>query len=210
MKNILELLDKTLGYDDERNTVIKSDIDSIIECLENNVNVLGFDPAKIYKSYKENIPPERYQDLSDPTVVTRYAEGRLFRWGLQWIWFFGTVSDTTHPNSKMFEQGIFDHRIEATIERCQQLCKNESFMKMLTLYTEKTDYTRSDYSDDINSAFYVTLMRNAYRKMHNTNIQTATQLMIYAVTTSSDTDSKKLKDDLEAEYGSRYYGLPMI
>ncbi len=208
--NILNKLDTTIGYDDEASRINKKEIEEMVSVLERDVNCFGFNPEKIYTSFREDVDNSgRGKNLSDPKMAYRYAEFRLFQISLQWIYFWATTTDETHNNSKVTDfYPWVDPRNEISVKRCWEIAQMAEFKDLMSDYSPEIDYTVR--SDDVIEEFYKQFMRIVNTKMHRTNVQTATGLMVYAACNLEEENSRKLKNRLTEEYGDRFYRFPLI
>lgn len=199
MAGTLNVLDE-IGYDYTTERLTKDQIHRVQVTLESDVNHFGFKPEEIYNDFREN-----RTDLE-----CRKAEFTLFRIALQWIHFWGTVSDSSHRNHepKQFYLWV-DGRNELAVKQCYRITQMEAFKGLFSDYGVDVDYT--DRPRESEEFSYYKLMLEFNQHLHRTNMQTATQLMIYAVCTlPGDINSEKLRDALIEENGQRFYSLPMI
>ena len=203
--NFLMFLDQNLFVDDERDTVLKDNINNGVSILERVVNCFGFKPKK---QYDELI--DWYKDKGHPKLeyATNYAKNKLFYLALQWIDFYGNNPIQT-PNLPVSVYGIgIDPRNQMAKERCVEISIMPEFTELLNFYGHSIDYNeRPDYSEALQ---YYEFMRMINTRMHRTNQQTATELMLYALSTVTDVRAKKIVSKLTDKYGDDYWELPMI
>lgn len=198
MGNILISLDTAIMYDDEKNKVFRSEIEGLVNRLERDVNVLGFNPEKIYDEFHVHI--DEINKRNRP-LAYRYAENRLFILALHWINFWGTAEKNKVYGK--FYAGI-DGRNEIACEICKEICQRDDFKKILNFYTEPLNFdSQGDYLEEAYKCFI-----EKSNIMHKTNMQTATGLMIYALTRNEEADD--IKKYLSEKYGDKYYKIPLI
>lgn len=205
--NFLSELNTKTGYNDETGKVNLNEIDSMVSALENNVNIFGFKPERVIEDFKDNYPNDDNG---------RYAVNRLFNIALQWIWFWANVPSWKEDNNNEHYHKSVDPRNEKTVELCKEINRMPEYQDMFSFYAETPDYNEQAlynaiFSDqNILTLFYINLMKKVNQTMHKTNIQTATQLMLYALSTASDKRAKKIVEKLKEERGERYYSLPLV
>lgn len=208
MENFLTTLDTNLGYDDERERVDRKAIEKMVNSLELNVNCFGFNPEEIYTDFEGTKEEGAYGKEAE----CRYAEQRLFRLALYWINFWGslkTYNEATDYGTQNYYLSV-DDRNEATVRKSKYITGQPEFQKLLKFYTEELDYNNDSQDISAVGQFYKNFMKTVNHRMHKTNIQTATKLMLYSLSRVSDKDAKKLVENLKEEYGERYYTLPLI
>lgn len=214
--NMLDVNDYNFGLDDENDTIDKKKIEGIVSQIEKDVNCFGFDPVKLYDDFEKEVyaDQDRIKDMDDPSIAVNYAEFALFRLALTWVYFWGTVSDKLHPNHN--PNGFYlwvDGRNEIATNRCKFIARMPEFQNLVHTYGQKIDYSKSIYqTEDVYEKFYYYFCYKVNGSMHRTNVQTATGLMVYALTTlkERDDDCMAVYNKLTTEYGDKFYRMPLI
>ena len=204
MYNFLVYLDQNLFIDDEQDRVERKKITDAIRTLETDVNMFGFKPEKEYEAL-DHFFEEHGQN---PESAGRYARNKLFNLALYWIDFYSKnpVQDW-RLDRDIFGVSV-DPRNEIARNRCIEVWQKPQFSELLRFYGHDIDYNRRP--EDIYELAYSEFMKEMNWRMHKTNQQTATSLMLYALQTSTDDRAKKIVDSLRNEYGRDYWRLPMI
>ncbi len=203
-KEFLVTLNNIQIIDDEAGRVNRENIGFLIKALEHDVNVFGFSPKSEYESLDEWL----IEKGQNPEKAGRYARNALFNLALMWIDFYSKnpVQDWTLDRSIF---GVLvDPRNEIARKRCIEISLMPEFHKLLSFYAHDINYNEN--SDDIYERGYAEFMKSMNIRMHKTNQQTATTLMLYALSETRDKDAQKMVSRLREKYGDRYWGMPMI
>ena len=210
MENVLTVLNNAQMYDDERNTINRNEIEKVIRRLEQDVNVFGFKPDKIYKDFEEEVLLNNDSDDADGVMSKcRYAENMLFYIALHWIKFWGNAEKGKIYGR--FYAGI-DGRNEIAVKRCAEIAAMDDFNQLYKYYGHDLNFDKTINfvnSEDVLEDYYKYLLERT-NTLHKTNMQTATQLMIYAVSEANNDNSRAIKNALTEKYFDRYYSMPMI
>lgn len=204
--NFLNELNSRLGYNDENERVDLDEVSAMVRALENNVNVFGFNPNRLISDFEENYPNDD---------GGRYAKHRLFLVALHWIYFWGSIpSWDDNADNRIYHKSV-DLRNEKTVERCKDICLMPGFEEMIRFYSEIPNYNDDSYNalyseQNVSTLFFIHLIKKVNQTMHKTNIQTATELMVFALSLSKDKRAEKIVERLKRDRGERFYSLPMI
>ena len=191
--NDIDIMDSEAMVEDDT-------IREMVSTLENDVNIMGFNPEKYYR------------EMDDIINKNGHVKFQLFVLAIQWIHFWATATDVKHNNSKANFNAWYDGRNEVSVVFCKDVYKNEYYQEILNKYGSDIDYRMPDNEMDKAEMVFAKFMKTVNTRMHRTNVQTATSLMIYALTTECDkcVAVVKLKEWLNNNYGDRFYAMPMI
>lgn len=203
--NFLLYLDKNLFVDDEKDTILKENIINGVSVLERSVNCFGFKPEKQYDELNDWYREKGHTRLES---VTSYAKNKLFFLALQWIDFYGKNPIQT-PRLDIHTYGIgIDPRNQMSKDRCLEIYLMPEFSGLLNFYGHDIDYNdRPEYTEALQ---YFEFMKMINYRMHRTNQQTATTLMLYSLSEAKDRDAQKIVTRLRNKYGEKYWEMPMI
>lgn len=211
--NILEQIDEQFPFllDEYESKVNMDNLNKFYQTFSASVNTFGYSPEKVYTEFYQLL---RERNCSNSIQAqAAYAETYLQIFALQWIYFWGTLPMFTELDPEQ-ERSWREHRLVVisvddrnikAVEKCRFISRLDSFKKELEFLSEKIDY--SDWKHELSGSTKV--FRELLLKinhMHKTNIQTATQLMIYTVARRNT----KIRETLVDMWGDSFYCLPMI
>ena len=149
-----------------------TEVNEFVRLIEKDVNCYGFDPSKVYEEEH-----------------TKKAENRFFQFAMHWMNYFGTLPIR---NAKLswktlsvsIEEGYYDRGIfhpgrnYYMRKACEEYAADPEFNRHL-------DPIRFDYTNRTEQNAWQRFIEESLEcidyRMHKTNQQTATKLMIYAI-----------------------------